>query len=168
MTRLRLIVVLFTVLLLNATAQFNLKGGNLALKGFTLQGFDADGNQWQLMGQRTTSNGFHVNIEDFTLDYTVKQGSKGDTKNSPFPETTNQNGVQLLLKSDRCVLNSSTKEIKSDAPVKIRFGSNVMMTGIGYDVDVDKKVILIRSAVDMTVKLKKSTKTYNLHKGTYK
>lgn len=151
-------LVLLGVLLwcLPLAAQFSGMPGGVTLKDFTVSGFDERGQSWHLSGHRTETSGTMVVVEDFNLRFVLRQGesAEGGKEGSRSILKADEKGqVNVVLRSDTCELNTVTHEIKSDAAVHIALGSNVRLTGIGYDVDVSHKVILLRSHVAVHLKI---------------
>ena len=168
MTRARVICAFLMILAsLTVSAQFNANGGQLALKEFSMSGFGDDDSSWLLEGQGCTANGLVVAIRNFSLVFNMKSQQK--QKKGGFITTDEKGNVKVTLSSSDCSFNTVTHEIKGDAPVQIGLAKNIRITGIGYDVDIGQKVILLRSAVNMTLRLpkgalKKASPSSLLHK----
>ena len=147
----KLFLILFFLCITPLLAQF---GGNqsIKLKDFTVSGQDEQQQRWVLSGQQTRSNGPMVDIEHFILQLLLKQKSGKSTRD--FLETDPEGDIHVTLKSIQCSMNTMTREIKSASPVSITIGNTISITGIGYDVDLPQKVILLRSTVSIHMKLK--------------
>lgn len=109
-------------------------GGNLQVEGFISRGLDGHGRtEWELRGEQAQIRGQVTELTRFEVVFMDQR--RGD----------------FTLGSPRCRYLHSAGEVKSDAPVFVH-GRGVAISGIGYDVYLDEKIVLIRSAVKMTIK----------------
>ncbi len=151
----------------SAIAQFNAGGGKVSLKEFSMSGFGQDNSVWFLEGKGCAANGLLVSIQDFNLVFTMKKPINNARANFITPDE--HGNINVKLASNDCSFNTVTHEIKGDSPVQIGIANNIRITGIGYDIDINHKVILLRSAVNMNMRmprkaLKKPSSTSILHK----
>lgn len=162
---LRLAALLLALLALPLPAQFGSHTGQITLRGFTITGQDDDGQTWRLTGARTVTNGHLVTIDDFTLSYRLRH-SGGDRRAGLLG--AQDGAVPVRLQSPACTLDSLSKEIKSDASLSMTIGGNVRLSGIGYDVDILRKVVLLRSTVAFSMKVRRGELNLNRHKETHR
>ena len=169
MTMRRVICVMaFLLTSMAAVAQFSASGGKVSLKEFSMSGFGQDNSAWFLEGKGCSANGLLVSIQDFSLVFTIKKLIE-EKRGASFITPDEQGNVNVKLASSDCSFNTVTHEIKGDSPVQIGIASNIRITGIGYDIDINHKVILLRSAVSMNMKvprkaMKKPKPSSLLHK----
>jgi len=167
-TRRIICAMVFLLAAMPAVAQFSTGGGKVSLKEFSMSGFGQDGSAWLLEGKGCTANGLLVSIQDFSLLFTIKKLIE-EKHGADFITPDAQGNINVKLASSDCSFNTVTHEIKGDSPVRIDIASNIRITGIGYDIDINHKVILLRSAVNMNMKvprkaLKKPSPASLLHK----
>jgi hypothetical protein len=123
-------------------------GGNLEVAGFVSRGLDSAGRtEWELRGDEAQIRGQSTELNDFQL---VFKGKEGD---------------DFTLSSPRCRYLHSAAEVKSDAPVFVE-GPGMQISGIGYDVYLDAKIVMIRSTVTMKIKQRKGTLREGLRRVT--
>ena len=160
-------VMAFVLATVSAVAQFNAGGGKVSLKEFSMSGFGQDNSAWFLEGKGCAANGLLVSIQDFSLVFTMKKPMNNAHANFITPDE--HGNINVKLASSDCSFNTVTHEIKGDSPVRIDIANNIRITGIGYDIDINHKVILLRSAVNMNMRvprkaLKKPSPSSLLHK----
>lgn len=123
-------------------------GGNLEVAGFVSRGLDSAGRtEWELRGDEAQIRGQSTELSDFQI---VFKGKEGD---------------DFTLSSPRCRYLHSAAEVKSDAPVFVE-GRGVRISGIGYDVYLDAKIVMIRSTVTMKIKQRKGNLRDGLRRAT--
>jgi len=151
-TRCVICVMAFLLVASRAVAQFSASGGKVSLKEFSMSGFGQDNSAWFLEGKGCAANGLLVSIQDFSLVFTIKKLIE-EKRGSSFIAPDEQGNVNVRLASSDCSFNTVTHEIKGDSPVQIGIANNIRITGIGYDIDINHKVILLRSAVNMNMRM---------------
>ncbi|MEA2012561.1 MAG: LPS export ABC transporter periplasmic protein LptC [Verrucomicrobiota bacterium] len=120
--------------LLNATDE------TITIMNFKMQEFgDDDRILWKLNGKTATLIGEFADITRAVM--ILERGSD-----------------PLTIKSEKCLFNQETKIGKSSKPVHIE-GKTISADGIGFDLDLNKQHIYIRSHV--RVKLKKMKEKQN-------
>jgi len=123
-------------------------GGNLQVAGFVSRGLDSAGRtEWELRGEKAQIRGQNTELSDYKI---VFKGKDGD---------------DFTLSSPRCRYLHSAAEVKSDAPVFVE-GRGVQISGIGYDVYLDAKVVMIRSTVTMKIKQRQGSLRKSLQRVT--
>ena len=123
-------------------------GGNLQVAGFVSRGLDSAGRtEWELRGEKAQIRGQSTELSDYKI---VFKGKDGD---------------DFTLSSPRCRYLHSAAEVKSDAPVFVE-GRGVQISGIGYDVYLDAKVVMIRSTVTMKIKQRQGSLRKSLQRVT--
>lgn len=123
-------------------------GGNLQVAGFVSRGLDSAGRtEWELRGEKAQIRGQSTELSDYKIVFTGKDGD------------------DFTLSSPRCRYLHSAAEVKSDAPVFVE-GRGVQISGIGYDVYLDAKVVMIRSTVTMKIKQRQGSLRKSLQRVT--
>ncbi|MBP5670942.1 MAG: LPS export ABC transporter periplasmic protein LptC [Victivallales bacterium] len=149
--------ILFIFISLHAyCAEWDLgQNGNVSLFDFKSCGYD-DQNQlaWQIMGRKASVRGAITTIEGCKLVFFHQQGKK---ENTAFIKPDESGKIRLLLETHSCDFNYAMGEVKSDQPITITLGNDVSMSGVGFDVDIARHVILLRSTVNLKLKLDKKT-----------
>ena len=143
------------------------QNGNVDLYGFQSCGYDEHNRlAWQIAGRKASVRGPLTTIEGCELVFFHDQGKQNAQK--PAIIKADQSGkVRISLKAAACDFNYAMGEIKSDQPIVIDLGDDVDISGVGFDVDLTRHVILLRSTVKLKLKLdKKTAKT--LKTGSFK
>ena len=123
-------------------------GGNLQVAGFVSRGLDSAGRtEWELRGEKAQIRGQSTELSEYKIVFTGKDGD------------------DFTLSSPRCRYLHSAAEVKSDAPVFVE-GRGVQISGIGYDVYLDAKVVMIRSTVTMKIKQRQGSLRKSLQRVT--
>lgn len=160
------VIILFILMSLHAfCAEWDLgQNGNVSLFDFKSCGYD-DQNQlaWQIMGRKATVRGAITTIEGCQLVF-FQESSKNE--NTAFIKPDESGKIRFSLETPSCDFNYAMGEIKSDQALTLNLGNGVM-TGVGFDVDLSRHVILLRSAVNLKLKIDKKT-TKALRKGPLK
>lgn len=160
-------IILFTLISLHAfCAEWDLgQNGNVSLFDFKSCGYD-DQNQlaWQIMGRKAAVRGAVTTIEGCKLVFFHQQGKN---ENTAFIKPDESGKFKLSLETPSCDFNYAMGEIKSDQGITIDLGNGIM-TGVGFDVDLTRHVILLRSTVNLKLKLDKNTTQKALKKGPLK
>lgn len=123
-------------------------GGNLQVAGFVSRGLDSSGRtEWELRGDEAKIRGQSTELRDFQI---VFRGKSRD---------------DFTLSSPRCRYLHSAAQVKSDAPVFVE-GRGVWISGIGYDVYLDARIVMIRSTVTMKIKQRRGSLRKSLQRMT--
>jgi hypothetical protein len=121
-------------------------GGNLQVGGFVSRSLDSSGRtEWELRGDEAHIRGQSTELNDFTIVFMQKDSA------------------DYTLSSPRCRYLHSAAEVKSDAPVFVE-GDGMSISGIGYDVYLDAKIVIIRSTVMMKIKQRKGALRENVRR----
>ena len=136
------------------------QNGNVNLHEFRSCGYD-DNNRlaWQIAGRNASVRGAITTIENCELIFFHTPGKQNDNVQSLIKK--------VILKAKTCDFNYAMGEIKSDQSIDINLSDSIRMTGIGFDVDLKRHVILLRSTVNLKLKLDSKT-TKALKKGALK
>ena len=111
--------------------------GNITVSGFQTRGLNQEGAvEWELFGRQATVKGTITELETFKI-FLMRAADR------PFE-----------LTSPHCRYNHNLAEVKSDAPVYLT-SDGIAISGLGYDVFLDRKVVLIRSTVRIVLKGRK-------------
>ena len=112
---------------------------NISVSGFQTRGLNEEGAvEWELFGQQATVKGTMTELETFKI-LLMQQADR-----------------QFELTSPHCRYNHNLAEVKSDAPVYLT-SDGIAISGLGYDVFLDRKVVLIRSTVHIVLKGRKNS-----------
>ncbi|HOG49574.1 MAG TPA: hypothetical protein PKY10_03205 [Lentisphaeria bacterium] len=112
---------------------------NISVNGFQTRGLNEEGAvEWELFGQQATVKGTMTELETFKI-FLMQQADR-----------------QFELTSPYCRYNHNLAEVKSDAPVHLT-SDGIAISGLGYDVFLDRKVVLIRSTVHIVLKGRKNS-----------
>lgn len=107
---------------------------NISVNGFQTRGLNEEGAvEWELFGQQATVKGAMTELETFKI-FLMQKADR-----------------QFELTSPRCRYNHNLAEVRSDAPVYLT-SDGIAISGLGYDVFLDRKVVLIRSTVHIVLK----------------
>ncbi len=132
------------------------QGGNLDVYDFSSCGFDENNNpSWQLKGQKATVRGTVTRINNCELVFFLKNKTK--KKDSAILTPDESGKLKVILKTPQCDFSHAMGEVKSDQPLAIDLGTSIDATGIGFDIDLKRHVVLIRSAVKLTFILPEKT-----------
>ena len=108
--------------------------GNVTVSGFQTRGLNQEGAvEWELFGQQATVKGTITELETFKI-FLMQKAER------PFE-----------LTSPHCRYYHNQAEVKSDSPVYLN-SDGIAISGLGYDVFLDRKVVLVRSTVHITLK----------------
>lgn len=108
--------------------------GNVTVDGFQTRGLNQDGAvEWELFGSQAKVKGTITELNEFKINL---------MQDSTRP---------IELTSPRCRYYHRQAEVRSDAPVQLQ-SDGITITGLGYDVFLDRKVVLVRSTVHITLK----------------
>lgn len=130
------------------------QGGNLDVYDFSSCGFDDENNpSWQLKGQKATVRGTITRINNCQLTFFLKNKNK----DSAILKPDESGKLKVILKTPQCDFSHAMGEVKSDQPLAIDLGTSIDATGIGFDIDLKRHVVLIRSAVKLTFILPEKT-----------
>lgn len=149
-----LLALVLLLVALPATAQLDSLAGNVTLSDFTLTGEDDSGQQWRLAGERTAPVGHIIAIDGLTLDFQLRRTQNGKLKELLGSQDGN---VTVRLQSTHCALDWLSREIKSNDPLSMSIGRNIRISGIGYDVDIQRRVVLLRSTVTLSMRSQRRT-----------
>ena len=159
--------ILFILISLHAfCAEWDLgQNGNVSLSDFKSCGYD-DQNRlaWQIMGRKASVRGAVTTIVGCQLVFFQESGKNEDTA---FLKPDETGKIRFSLTTPSCDFNYAMGEIKSDQAITLNLGKDVNMSGVGFDVDLARHVILLRSAVNLKLKIDKKT-TKALRKGPLK
>lgn len=130
---LALLVCLF--LGLSALPAFDFEGSQaITLDGFETRGASHEGKtEWVLNGAKARLRGGLYELDDIRLIVYLEDSSQAE------------------ITSPRCVFDQARGIARSDAPLKV-VSQDMTLTGEGYDLATERKVLRIRSRVKMTVR----------------
>lgn len=133
------------------------QNGNVDLYNFKSCGYDEQNRlSWQITGRKASVRGPLTTIEGCELVFFHSQNNQNNHKQT-FIKPDQTGKVKVTLKANACDFNYAMGEIKSDQPIVIDLGDGVDISGVGFDVDLTRHVILLRSAVKLKLKLDKKT-----------
>lgn len=133
------------------------QNGNVDLYNFQSCGYDEQNRlSWQIAGRKASIRGPLTTIEGCELVFFHSQSNVNNQKQT-FIKPDQTGKVKVTLKAAACDFNYTMGEIKSDQPIVIDLGDNVDISGVGFDVDLTRHVILLRSTVKLQLKLDKKT-----------
>lgn len=111
---------------------------NVLVEGFQTRGLNQSGAvEWELQGQQARIKGAVTDVESFQIILHQDQGR--------FYE----------LSSPKCSFYHNQDEVKSDSPLLLS-SEGITISGIGYDIFLDHKIVLIRATVHIVLQGKNS------------
>ncbi len=128
------VILLIPVILFASETGIAGLGNSVTLDKFSTRGLDSHGKlSWRLSGESAEMNGSIITVREFMAFFYQKEG-----------------GI-VELSSPGCRFLQSLKEVKSDAPVRVK-SDGILVEGIGYDVYLEGRVIRIRSSVRAVIR----------------
>jgi hypothetical protein len=109
-------------------------GQTVTLSGFQTRGTDDDGKaQWELHGKTARLRGGLYRLDTIQLVVYLEDGDR------------------VTITSPRCIFDQARGIARSDAPIKV-VSEEMTLEGEGYDFDINRKLLRVRSRVKMKLK----------------